>query len=90
MKKIVITVSLISSLSFANCGSDKAVDFILPLKDRNVQDRITKEIIPTPVDNIAVACVDKYDELYFNHEGKSYNIGGTYTDYINFISGGSR
>ena len=88
MKKIVMTLSLVASLSFANCGSDKEVDFILPLKDRNVQDRITKEIVPTPGDNIAVACVDSYDDLYFVHDGKSYNIGGTYTDYVNFISGG--
>lgn len=89
MKKIVIAVSLISSLGFANvCGEDKTVDFILPLKDRNVQERVTKEIVPTPVEKIDVACVDSYDDLYFVHDGKSYNIGGTYTDYINFISGG--
>ena len=90
MKKIVITVSLITSLCFANCGSDKEVEFILPLKDRNVQDRITKAIVPTPVEKIDVACVDSYDDLYFVHDGKAYNIGGTHEQYIKFISRGAK
>lgn len=87
MKKIVITVSLITSLCFANCGSDKEVEFILPLKDRNVQDRITKAIVPTPVEKIDIVCMDSYGDLYFNHEFKSYNIDLTYDKYMKLLDG---
>lgn len=87
MKKIVITVSLIASLGFANCGSDKEVEFILPLKDRNVQDRITKAIVPTPVEKIDIVCMDSYGDLYFNHESKSYNIDLTYDKYMKLLDG---
>ncbi len=87
MKKIVITVSLITSLCFANCGSDKEVEFILPLKDRNVQDRISKAIVPTPVEKIDIVCMDLYGDLYFNHESKSYNIDLTYDKYMKLLDG---
>ncbi len=87
MKKIVITVSLISSLGFANCGSDKEVEFILPLKDRNVQDRITKQIVPSPVEKIDIVCMDSYGDLYFNHGSKSYNIDLTYDKYMKLLDG---
>lgn len=90
MKKILVGSLVVASLSFANCGSDKEVEFVLPLKDRNVQDRITKAIVPTPVEKIDVACVDSYDDLYFVHDGKTYNIGGTYEQYIKFISRGAK
>lgn len=90
MKKILVGSLVAASLCFGNCGSDKEVEFILPLKDRNVQDRITKAIVPTPVEKIDVACVDSYDDLYFVHDGKTYNIGGTYEQYIKFISRGAK
>ena len=88
MKKIVMAVSLISSLCFANvCGEDKSVDFILPLKDRNVQDRITKAIVPSPVEKIDIVCMDSYGDLYFNHWSKSYNIDLTYDKYMKLLDG---
>lgn len=90
MKKILVGSLVAASLCFGNCGSDKEVEFVLPLKDRNVQDRITKAIVPTPVEKIDVACVDSYDDLYFVHDGKTYNIGGTYEQYIKFISRGAK
>lgn len=90
MKKIVMTVSLIVSLGFANCGDDKSVEFLLTLKDRNVQDRISKEVVKSPVEKISFACYDETRELYFKHEGKIYDIGGTYDQYIKFISKGAK
>ena len=87
MKKIVITVSLITSLCLANCGSDKEVEFILPLKDRNVQDRITKQIVPSPIEKIDIVCMDSYGDLYFNHGLKTYNIDLTYDKYMKLLDG---
>lgn len=90
MKKIVMTVSLIVTLGFANCDDDKSVEFLFSLKDRNVQDRISKEVVKSPVEKISFACYDETRELYFKHENKFYNLGGTYDEYIKFISRGAK
>ena len=87
MKKILVGSLVAASLCFANCGSDKEVEFILPLKDRNVEDRITKAIVPTPVEKIDIVCMDSYGDLYFNHESKSYNIDLTYDKYMKLLDG---
>lgn len=93
MKKIVLAISLLSSLVFAkDCAYGEEEPIVLRIEGHKVRDTANDKIVKSPVDALTSVCVEKKTQnMYFNHEGRWYQLDLTYDKYMqlidNYLSG---
>ena len=87
MKKIVLAISLISSVIFAkDCAYGEEKGAVLRIEGHKVRDTANGKIVKSPVDAITTACVEKETQnMYFNHDGRWYQLNLNYNQYMQLI-----
>ena len=87
MKKIVLAISLISSVIFAkDCAYGEEKGAVLMIENHKVRDTANGKIIKSPVNAITTACIDRRtQDMYFNHDGRWYQLDLTYDKYMQLI-----
>lgn len=87
MKKILLAISLISSVIFAkDCAYGEEKGAVLMIENHKVRDTANGKIIKSPVNAITTACIDRRtQDMYFNHDGRWYQLDLTYDKYMQLI-----
>lgn len=87
MKKIVLAISLLSSVIFAkDCAYGEEKGAVLMVEGHKVRDTANGKIVKSPVNAITTACVEeKTQNMYFEHEGRWYQLDITYDKYLNLV-----
>lgn len=87
MKKIVLAISLISSVIFAkDCAYGEEKGAVLMIENHKVRDTANGKIIKSPVNAITSVCVEKETQnMYFNHDGRWYQLNLNYNQYMQII-----
>lgn len=93
MKKIVLALSLISSVIFAkDCAYGEEEPIVLMIENHKVRDTANDKIINSPVDALTSVCVEKNTQnMFFEYQGRWYQLDLTYDKYMqlvdNYLSG---
>ena len=87
MKKIVLAISLLSSVIFAkDCAYGEEKGAVLMIENHNVKDTANGKIVKSPVNAITSVCVEKETQnMYFEHGGRWYQLDMTYDKYLNLV-----
>lgn len=87
MKKIVLAISLLSSLVFAkDCAYGEEKGAVLMVEGHKVRDTANGKIVKSPVNAITSVCVEKTTQnMFFEHEGRWYQLNLNYNQYMQII-----
>lgn len=87
MKKIVVAISLISSVIFAkDCAYGEEKGAVLMVEGHKVRDTANGKIVKSPVNAITSVCVEKETQnMFFEHDGRWYQLNLNYNQYMQII-----
>lgn len=87
MKKIVLAISLLSSLVFAkDCAYGEEKGAVLMVEGHKVRDTANGKIVKSPVNAITSVCVEKETQnMFFEHDGRWYQLNLNYNQYMQLI-----
>ena len=87
MKKIVLAISLLSSVIFAkDCAYGEEKGAVLMIENHNVKDTANGKIVKSPVNAITSVCVEKETQnMFFEHDGRWYQLNLNYNQYMQII-----
>lgn len=87
MKKIVLAISLLSSLVFAkDCAYGEEKGAVLMVEGHKVRDTANGKIVKSPVNAITSVCVEKETQnMFFEHDGRWYQLNLNYNQYMQII-----
>ena len=87
MKKIVLAISLLSSVIFAkDCAYGEEKGAVLMIENHNVKDTANGKIVKSPVNAITSVCVEKETQnMFFEHDGRWYQLNLNYNQYMQLI-----